>query len=294
MPGHSHSRVPARRPGGRPPSSRARARSGCRPAVREPNRGTSSRGRRSRGCSPGSRATRTGTHACRRRCASGTGAPARRGGSIPSNVETGMRVRGQAEGRDVETHLRGRRRDRGREPSRCVHDHRRYPYTRNPMAANAPRPTRLATRPSPFCLRGRQQRLTPTRRLIVDVLEAGRSAAHDPGDPRRPARPRPELGRTGTWWCSNRRVVHRFVTHHRLRRYELAEDLTGQSPSSRVLGLRARRGSPGDGRGRALGGNRDRRGRTPAAGLSTEHHRLDLVGLCADCSAAADTVDERV
>ncbi len=44
-------------------------------------------------------------------------------GTAAVDVETRVRVGRQTEGHDVETHLRGRRGDRGGEPSGCVHGH---------------------------------------------------------------------------------------------------------------------------------------------------------------------------
>jgi Fe2+ or Zn2+ uptake regulation protein len=82
--------------------------------------------------------------------------------------------------------------------------------------------------------------------------------------------------------------VHRFVTHTDFARYELAEDITGHhhhlvcSGCGRVEDLPATAAVE---HSVAIAIEEAAR----RAGFRTEHHRLDLVGLCADCSAAAET-----
>jgi Fe2+ or Zn2+ uptake regulation protein len=133
-------------------------------------------------------------------------------------------------------------------------------------------------------LRANQQRLTPTRELIVDILEAA-------------DRPLtiPEIleARRGVAQSSLYRnlvvleqagVVHRLITHDDFARYELAEDLTGHhhhlvcSSCGRVDDLPATAAVE-----RSVAAAVDEAAR--AAGFQTQHHRLDLVGLCAQCAS---------
>jgi Fe2+ or Zn2+ uptake regulation protein len=77
--------------------------------------------------------------------------------------------------------------------------------------------------------------------------------------------------------------VHRLVTHADFARYELAEDLTGHhhhlvcSNCGRVDDLPATAAVE-----RSVAVAIDEAARH--AGFVTEHHRLDLVGLCSDCT----------
>jgi Fe2+ or Zn2+ uptake regulation protein len=132
-------------------------------------------------------------------------------------------------------------------------------------------------------LHAQQQRLTPTRGIIVDVLGASDRPLTIPEI----LAARGGLAQSSVYRnlvvLEQAGAVHRLVTGD-FARYELAEDLTGHhhhlvcSNCGRIDDLPA----------------------TPAveqsvaavvaqaastAGFVTEHHRLDLVGLCADCSA---------
>jgi Fe2+ or Zn2+ uptake regulation protein len=151
------------------------------------------------------------------------------------------------------------------------------------MAANAPRPTRLYETISAL-LHSQEQRLTPTRRCIVDVLEAADRPLTIPEI----LEARPELAQSSAYRnlvvLEQARVVHRVVTHADFARYELAEDLTGHhhhlvcSNCGRVDDLPATAAVE-----RAVAVAIDEAGHR--TGFVTEHHRLDLVGLCADCTA---------
>ena len=76
-------------------------------------------------------------------------------------------------------------------------------------------------------LRAQQQRLTPTRTLIVDVLEAADRPLTIPEI----LDSQPALAQSSAYRnlvvLEQARVVHRLVTHADFARYELAEDLTG-------------------------------------------------------------------
>ncbi len=155
------------------------------------------------------------------------------------------------------------------------------------MAANAPRAARLHEIIS-VLLRGRQQRLTPTRKLIVEVL----ASADRPLTIPEILDAEPALAQSSAYRnlvvLEQARVVHRFVTHADFARYELAEDLTGHhhhlvcSGCGRVDDLPATAAVE-----HAVAVAIDEAARH--AGFRTDHHRLDLVGLCADCSARAET-----
>ena len=94
------------------------------------------------------------------------------------------------------------------------------------MAANAPRSTRLHETVS-VLLNGQQQRLTPTRELIVDVLDAADRPLTIPEIlGRAPGLAQSSLYRNLVV-LEQAGVVHRLVTHDDFARYELAEDLTG-------------------------------------------------------------------
>ena len=79
-------------------------------------------------------------------------------------------------------------------------------------------------------------------------------------------------------------VVRRIVTDDEFARFELAEDLTGHhhhlvcSNCGRVEDLPATAAVE-----RSVADAVEEAARR--AGFRTEHHRLDLVGLCADCTA---------
>jgi Fur family transcriptional regulator, ferric uptake regulator len=150
------------------------------------------------------------------------------------------------------------------------------------MAANAPRPTRLHETIS-ILLRAQQQRLTPTRALVVDVLEAADRPLTIPEI----LDAQPGLAQSSVYRnlvvLEQARVVHRIVTQAEFARYELAEDLTGHhhhlvcSSCGRVEDLPATAAVE-----RSVAAAIDEAARR--AGFRTERHRLDLVGLCADCS----------
>jgi len=128
-----------------------------------------------------------------------------------------------------------------------------------------------------------QQRMTAGREQVVDVL-----AATD-----RPLTiPEILAARRGLAQSSVYRtlvvleqagVVHRVVTHDEFARYELAEDLTGHhhhlvcSNCGRVEDLPA-----SDSIERSVAAAVAQAARR--VGFRTEHHRLDLVGTCADCT----------
>ena len=151
------------------------------------------------------------------------------------------------------------------------------------MAANAPRPTRLHETISAL-LHSHQQRLTPTRRLIVDVLDASDRPLTIPEI----LEARPGLAQSSAYRnlvvLEQANVVHRLVTHADFARYELAEHLTGHhhhlvcSNCGRVEDLPATAAVE-----RSVADAVEEAARR--AGFRTEHHRLDLVGLCADCTA---------
>jgi len=150
------------------------------------------------------------------------------------------------------------------------------------MAANAPRPTRLHETVS-VLLHAQQQRLTTARRIIVDVLDASDRPLTIPEI----LDAQPALAQSSAYRnlvvLEQARVVHRIVTHADFARYELAEDLTGHhhhlvcSNCGRIEDLPA---TPAVERSVAVAIDEASR----RAGFRTEHHRLDLVGLCADCS----------
>jgi Fe2+ or Zn2+ uptake regulation protein len=150
------------------------------------------------------------------------------------------------------------------------------------MAASAPRLTRLHETVS-VLLHTQQQRLTTARRLIVDVLDAADRPLTIPEI----LESQPELAQSSAYRnlvvLEQAHVVHRLVTHADFARYELAEDLTGHhhhlvcSNCGRIEDLPA---TPAVERSVAVAIDEASR----RAGFRTEHHRLDLVGLCADCS----------
>ena len=135
-------------------------------------------------------------------------------------------------------------------------------------------------------LQAREQRLTPTRRLLVDILgNAGGPLTI------------PEIleTRNGLAQCSVYRylvvledvgVVHRVVSSDDFTRYELAEGLTEDqhhhhhlvcSNCGRVEDLPA---TPAVEQSVAAAVDEA----AQRAGFHTQHHRLDLIGLCANCS----------
>jgi Fe2+ or Zn2+ uptake regulation protein len=151
------------------------------------------------------------------------------------------------------------------------------------MAANAPRATRLHETIA-VLLHGRQQRLTPTRKLIVEVLESADRPLTIPEILDAEAALAQSSVYRNLVVLEQARVVHRLVTHTDFARYELAEDLTGHhhhlvcSACGRVEDLPATAAVE-----HSVAIAIDEAARH--AGFRTEHHRLDLVGLCSDCSS---------
>jgi Fur family transcriptional regulator, ferric uptake regulator len=150
------------------------------------------------------------------------------------------------------------------------------------MAANAPLPTGLHETIS-VLLNAQKQRFTPTRRLVVDVLQAADRPLTIPEI----LDAQPALAQSSAYRnlvvLEQAHVVHRIVTHAEFARYELAEDLTGHhhhlvcSNCGRVEDLPATATVE-----RSISAAIDEAARR--AGFRTEHHRLDLVGLCTDCT----------
>jgi Fe2+ or Zn2+ uptake regulation protein len=132
-------------------------------------------------------------------------------------------------------------------------------------------------------LRAHGQRLTPAREVVVDVLAAA------PGPLTIPEilAARPGLAQSSVYRnlvvLEEAGVVHRMMTRDEFARYELAEEFTEHhhhlvcSNCGRVEDLPA---TPAVERSVAAAIDEAAR----AAGFRTLHHRLDLVGLCANCS----------
>ncbi|HEU5083357.1 MAG TPA: Fur family transcriptional regulator [Acidimicrobiales bacterium] len=132
-------------------------------------------------------------------------------------------------------------------------------------------------------LRGAGQRYTTGRRTLVDVLDRAEGPLTIPQIL--------ELDRTLAQSSAYRNlavleqalVVHRIVTNDDFARYELAEDLTEHHHH---LICRQCGGVADFTLDPAVEGELDRVLARVAATMSFEpdHHRLDLVGLCVDCS----------
>jgi Fe2+ or Zn2+ uptake regulation protein len=132
-------------------------------------------------------------------------------------------------------------------------------------------------------LHAQQQRLTPTRGIIVDVLGASDRPLTIPEI----LAARDGLAQSSVYRnlvvLEQAGAVHRLVTGD-FARYELAEDLTGHhhhlvcSNCGRIDDLPA---TPAVEHSVAAVVDQA----ATEAGFTTQHHRLDLVGLCADCSA---------
>jgi Fe2+ or Zn2+ uptake regulation protein len=132
-------------------------------------------------------------------------------------------------------------------------------------------------------LHAHAQRLTPTRQHIVDVLAAA------PGPMTIPEilAARDGLAQSSVYRnlvvLEDVGVVHRMMTRDDFARYELAEDLTGHhhhlvcSNCGRVEDLPATAAVE-----KSVAAAVDQAARK--AGFRTQHHRLDLIGLCADCA----------
>jgi Fe2+ or Zn2+ uptake regulation protein len=128
-----------------------------------------------------------------------------------------------------------------------------------------------------------EQRMTAGREQVVDVLAATDRPLTIPEilDARR------GLAQSSVYRTlvvlEQAGVVHRVVTHDEFARYELAEDLTGHhhhlvcSNCGRVEDLPA-----SDSIERSVAAAVAQAARR--VGFRTEHHRLDLVGTCADCT----------
>jgi Fe2+ or Zn2+ uptake regulation protein len=133
-------------------------------------------------------------------------------------------------------------------------------------------------------LRAQDQRLTPAREKIVEVLAAASGPLSIP-EIRDAA---PDLPQSSVYRnlvvLEEAGVVHRMATSDDFARYELTEDLTGHhhhlvcANCGRVEDLPA---TPAVERSVAAAVADAAR----QAGFRTHHHRLDLVGLCARCSA---------
>jgi Fur family ferric uptake transcriptional regulator len=132
-------------------------------------------------------------------------------------------------------------------------------------------------------LRTQAQRLTPSRRQIVDVL----AAASGPLTLPEILGAREGLAQSSAYRnlvvLEEAGVVHRMMTRDDFARYELAEDLTGHhhhlvcANCGRVEDLPA---TPAVEQSVAAAVDEAAR----RAGFRTQHHRLDLVGLCAECA----------
>jgi Fe2+ or Zn2+ uptake regulation protein len=132
-------------------------------------------------------------------------------------------------------------------------------------------------------LHAHAQRLTPTRQHIVDVL----AGASGPMTIPEILAARDGLAQSSVYRnlvvLEDAGVVHRMMTRDEFARYELAEDLTGHhhhlvcSNCGRVEDLPA---TPAVEKSVASAVDQAAR----KAGFRTQHHRLDLIGLCADCS----------
>jgi Fe2+ or Zn2+ uptake regulation protein len=131
-------------------------------------------------------------------------------------------------------------------------------------------------------LHANAQRLTPTRQQIVDVLAAS-------GPVTIPEILAAERGLAQSSVYRNlvvledAGVVHRIATADDFARYELAEHLTGHhhhlvcSNCGRVEDLPATSAVE-----RSVAAAIEEA--AERAGFRTEHHRLDLIGLCAQCA----------
>ena len=127
------------------------------------------------------------------------------------------------------------------------------------------------------------QRLTTNRRALLDALTSAAGPLTIPEI----LDDRPELAQSSVYRnlvvLEEASVVHRIVTHDEFARYELAEDLTGHhhhlvcATCGRVEDLPASEGIEKSVEAAVAQAARK-------VGFRTAHHRLDLVGTCADCS----------
>ena len=132
-------------------------------------------------------------------------------------------------------------------------------------------------------LQEQQQRMTPVRARLLDVL----AASDRPLTITEILDHERDLAQSSVYRnlvvLEQAGVVHRIVTHDEFARYELTEDLTGHhhhlvcSNCGRVDDLPASENlEQSVAAAVAEAANK--------AGFQTQHHRLDLVGLCAACS----------
>jgi Fur family transcriptional regulator, ferric uptake regulator len=132
-------------------------------------------------------------------------------------------------------------------------------------------------------LHAHAQRLTPTRQHIVDVLAAATGPLTIPEI----LAERDGLAQSSVYRnlvvLEEVGVVHRMMTRDEFARYELAEDLTEHhhhlvcSNCGRVEDLPATPAVE-----KSVASAIDQAARK--AGFRTQHHRLDLIGLCANCA----------
>jgi Fe2+ or Zn2+ uptake regulation protein len=132
-------------------------------------------------------------------------------------------------------------------------------------------------------LHAHSQRLTPTRQRIVDIL----AGAGGPLTIPEILASRRGLAQSSVYRnlvvLEDAGVVHRMMTRDEFARYELAEDLTGHhhhlvcASCGRVEDLPATAAVE-----RSVAAAIDQAARR--AGFRTQHHRLDLVGVCSRCA----------
>ena len=125
--------------------------------------------------------------------------------------------------------------------------------------------------------------MTAVREQIVDMLDTADRPLTIPEILDAGHRARAELGVPQPRRARGGGVVHRIITHDEFARYELAEDLTGHhhhlvcSNCGRVEDLPASESIERSVEAAVAQAARK-------VGFRTRHHRLDLVGTCADCS----------
>lgn len=127
------------------------------------------------------------------------------------------------------------------------------------------------------------QRLTPNRRRIVDVLGAAERPLTIPEVLARSDGLAQSSAYRNLVALEEAGVVHRVVTHDEFARYELAEDLTEHHHHlvCRVCGrVEDVPSTPALERSLAAAVAQARGN----SGFSIEHHRLDLVGRCERCA----------
>ena len=132
-------------------------------------------------------------------------------------------------------------------------------------------------------LRAHQQRLTAGRETLIEVLAGADRPLTIPEILRR----RRGLAQSSVYRnlvvLEDAGVVHRIITRDEFARYELADDLTGHhhhlvcATCGRVEDVPA---TPALEKSLEAAVARAAR----QSGFRTSHHRLDLVGVCADCA----------